>query len=171
MDRAHIQDGMIKGLYHNERGRIALANGDTVMPIVVGYVSPDGRDKIIPIETEIDDQSTSAYTTESQTEILEENRVLITKEIQDIPVTSDQVKAEAYRRISDICPEWKQRNLTAQAAILAEKGRTNWTAEELTAWTAGEAIWASIAAIRAASDALELMNPIPADFTDNSYWP
>lgn len=92
--------------------------------------------------------------------------------VQNAPApTSEQVKAEAYRRIIAIVPEWKQRNLTAQAAVLAEKGRANWTPEETAAWDAGSAIWARIAAIRAASDDIEAIDPIPSDFTDNSYWP
>lgn len=86
-------------------------------------------------------------------------------------IAAQQVKDEAYRRIVAICPEWKQRNLTAQASILAEKGRANWTAEELEAWNAGEAIWQSIAAIRAASDQLEAMGPIPDDYMDDKHWP
>ena len=85
--------------------------------------------------------------------------------------TSQSVQGEAHSRIVTICPEWKQRNLTAQAAILAEKGRSNWSAEELAAWIAGEAIWAQIAAIRAASDTIEALDPIPADFNDDSRWP
>lgn len=83
----------------------------------------------------------------------------------------DAIKDEAYRRIIAICPEWKQRNLTAQAAILAKKGEANWTQEEAAAWAAGEAIWTQIAAIRAASDELEAMDPMPADFKDEQYWP
>jgi len=86
------------------------------------------------------------------------------------PITAQQVKDEAYRRIVIICPEWKQRNLTAQASILAEKGRANWTAEELAAWEAGEAIWSEIATIRAKSDELELMDPIPQDYTEDKWW-
>jgi len=86
------------------------------------------------------------------------------------PITAQQVKDEAYRRIIAICPEWKQRNLTAQAAILAEKGRDNWTAEELAAWDAGSGIWSEIAAIRAKSDELEAMDPIPLDYMDDKYW-
>lgn len=82
----------------------------------------------------------------------------------------DQIKAEAHRRIVAICPEWKQRNLTAQAAQLAEKGRDNWTAEEVAAWNAGKALWEQIVALRAASDALEAMDPIPTDYTDDKYW-
>lgn len=86
------------------------------------------------------------------------------------PITAQQVKDEAYRRIVAICPEWKQRNLTAQAAILAEKGRANWTAEEIAAWEAGEAIWSEIAAIRAKSDEIELMDPIPQDYIEDKWW-
>jgi len=86
------------------------------------------------------------------------------------PITTRQIKAEAYRRIVIICPEWKQRNLTAQASILAEKGRANWTTEELAAWEAGEAIWSEIAAIRAKSDEIELMDPIPQDYTEDKWW-
>lgn len=93
-----------------------------------------------------------------------------TADMPPAPITPQQVKAEAYRRIIGICPEWKQRNLTAQAAILAAKGRDNWTADELAAWEAGEAIWAQIATIRAASDDIEAMSPIPDDYTDDKYW-
>jgi len=91
--------------------------------------------------------------------------------IEDIPATVEMVKAEAYRRIIEICPEWKQRNLTAQATQLAKKGEANWTPEEQAAWDAGEAIWNQIAAIRAASDVIEAMDPIPANFYDLPDWP
>lgn len=84
--------------------------------------------------------------------------------------TVDMVKQEASRRILAICPEWKQRNLTAQAAQLAKKGEANWTPEEQAAWGAGEALWNQIAAIRAKSDVLEAMNPIPVDYTLDMYW-
>jgi len=91
--------------------------------------------------------------------------------IEEIPGTVERVKEEAYRRIVAICPEWKQRNLTAQAAQLAKKGETSWTPEEAAAWAAGEAIWNQIAAIRAASDVIEAMDPIPANFYDLPDWP
>lgn len=90
--------------------------------------------------------------------------------VEDIPATAEGVKNEAYRRIVAIVPEWKQRNLTAQAAQLAEKGRANWTAEELAAWNAGQVIWDQVAAIRAKSDALEAMSPIPVDYKDDRWW-
>ncbi|MDG4650125.1 hypothetical protein P6F26_16880 [Roseibacterium sp. SDUM158017] len=87
------------------------------------------------------------------------------------PATPEEVKAEAHRRIVAIVPEWKQRNLIAQASRLAEKGRANWTAGELAAWDAGEAIWMQVSAIRTASDVIEAMDPIPADITAAELWP
>jgi hypothetical protein len=81
--------------------------------------------------------------------------------LADAVFTVADVKAQAALRILEYCPEWKQRNLTAQAAILAEKGRAKWTAEEAAAWESGEAIWAHITAIRAASEKLEALDPIP----------
>lgn len=100
-----------------------------------------------------------------------EDYILVSGEWVHRPITVEEVKREAYRRIVSICPEWKQRNLLAQASILAEKGRANWTAEELAAWDAGEVIWQSIAGIRKASDDIEAMDPIPVDYTDNKWWP
>lgn len=80
------------------------------------------------------------------------------------------VKMEAQRRILEILPEWKQRNLTARAAELAIKGPSNWTPEEQEEYEAGQAVWDSIKAIRIKSDALEAMAPIPEDFTNDNYW-
>lgn len=91
-------------------------------------------------------------------------------EAKAVPAIPRDVKKEAARRILAICPEWKQRNLTAQAAILAAKGRENWTADELAAWQAGEAVWSQIAEIRAMSNAIEAMDPIPQDYKDDKHW-
>lgn len=81
------------------------------------------------------------------------------------------IKQEANRRIVEICPEWKQRNLTAQAAQLAKKGEANWTQAEASAWDAGEALWTQIEAIRSASDEIEAMDPQPVDITASNLWP
>lgn len=81
------------------------------------------------------------------------------------------IKSEAGRRIKALCPEWKQRNLTAQAAVLAKKGEANWSTAEIAAWNAGESLWAQIAAIRAASDQIEAMDPLPDDVSDDALWP
>lgn len=86
--------------------------------------------------------------------------------------TIDDVKSEAHRRIIDLCPEWKQRNLTAQAVILAKQVADGeaLTVEQQAAWDAGQALWAQIAAIRAKSDAIETMSPIPHNFSNDNYW-
>lgn len=89
---------------------------------------------------------------------------------QDHESTILQIKSEANRRITALCPEWKQRNLLAQATQLVNKGELNWTQEERAAWSAGEALWVQISRIRDASNTLEAMNPIPENFTDDIYW-
>lgn len=87
------------------------------------------------------------------------------------PVTARQVKAEAERRILSIIPEWQQRNLIARAAELAIKGPANWTVNEKAEVTAGQAVWNRVKAIRAASNILEALAPIPMDYESDSYWP
>lgn len=86
------------------------------------------------------------------------------------PPTIAMVKQEAARRILVICPKWKQRNLTARAAELAIKGVANWTAEEQAEHAAGQAIWEQIKMVRTKSGELEVMTPIPVDYTDDKYW-
>ncbi|MFN3254043.1 hypothetical protein [Roseibium album] len=88
-----------------------------------------------------------------------------------LPVTAKEVKEEAKRRILEIAPEWKQRNLTARAAELAIKGTANWNEEEQAEVTAGQAVWDMVKAIRAASDVLEAMKLIPLNFRDDENWP
>lgn len=86
-------------------------------------------------------------------------------------IAPELVKAEAARRILEVAPEWKQRNLTAQAAQLAAKGRENWAPEEQAAWDAGMELWQRIAAIRAASDLIEADKPINTNFETDERWP
>ncbi|MES0811289.1 hypothetical protein ABLO27_17520 [Roseibium sp. SCPC15] len=84
---------------------------------------------------------------------------------------AELIKAEAARRILEVAPEWYQRNLTARAAELSLKGVDNWTAEEQAEVAEGQAIWDKIKGIRAASNALEAMDPRPFDFaTNEAYW-
>lgn len=65
---------------------------------------------------------------------------------------------------------WSQRNLTAQAVLLVEKGRASWTDDDRAAWDAGEAIWLQIKAIRGASDRIKAMPEIPQDYAQDQYW-
>ena len=95
------------------------------------------------------------------------------KAVELVTVSSEMVKDEAMRRILATVPEWKQRNLTARAAIMAKKvadGGTL-TTSEATEWADGESIWNQVDAIRSASDALEATSPIPTNYTDASHWP
>lgn len=91
-----------------------------------------------------------------------------------VPVTSQvtraMVKSEAARRIEAIAPGWKQRNLTARAVEMIAQGKAAWTASDRAEWGAGMAIWERIKAVRAASDGLEALGPIPEDYTDDKYW-
>ena len=89
-------------------------------------------------------------------------------------VTVDAVKAEATRRIELIAEPSRQRNLTARGTELTMKllrQGGSLTAEEEAEVDAGQAIWDEIKAIRAASNVIEAMDPIPTDYTDDSYWP
>jgi len=90
--------------------------------------------------------------------------------VEERVITIQEVKAEAQRRIYEILPDWKQRNLTARAAELAIKGVENWTLEEQAEVAAGQALWDQIKIIRVKSDELESVNPIPVDYIDNKYW-
>ncbi len=80
----------------------------------------------------------------------------------------ETIKREANRRILKLAPEWKQRNLLAQATLLQDKGRSSWSAQDRADWQAGRDLWEQIAAIRDRSNALEL-NP-PADPTNDEHW-
>ena len=87
-------------------------------------------------------------------------------------ITVLEVKTEAARRILEVAPEWKQRNLTARAAefalIIGDGGAL--TAEQEAERAAGQAIWDAIKIVRAKSDEIEALDPIPADFKNDSYW-
>jgi hypothetical protein len=65
-------------------------------------------------------------------------------------VTPAHVKAEAQRRIEAKYPLWRQMN------VLAEGGSA-----EMSAWIAG---------VRAASNRIEAMTPIPPDFQQDHHW-
>jgi len=80
------------------------------------------------------------------------------------------VKQEAGRRIVAIAPEWKQRNMLARIAELLRIGEANLSAAEQADLAAIEAIWTTIKGLRAKSNALEAMDPIPLDYTDDKYW-
>jgi len=89
------------------------------------------------------------------------------------PVDQAQaVKREARRRILARYEDWRQANMTARGVELLSisMGRV-WSREESDEAGALMAAWAWIKAVRSASDAIEAMAPIPADFEADGYWP
>ena len=84
----------------------------------------------------------------------------------------NRIKKEASRRILEIAPEWKQRNLISSGVEMLDKlvqGGSLSTAD-LAARNYSLSIWSQIAKIRAKSNELEAMDPIPNDFKDDKYW-
>lgn len=81
-------------------------------------------------------------------------------------IAADQVKEEASWLILSIAPDWKQRNYIARGAELIRKVQLGGTLtpEEEAEETAMQALWDMVKAIRAKSDELEAMSPIPADY-------
>lgn len=79
--------------------------------------------------------------------------VEVVRSFDPAAVPATDVKLEARRRILARYPEWKQLNIIRAGGDDLAK---------MTAW---------IDAMRAASDALEAMSPIPADYADDSHWP
>jgi len=69
-----------------------------------------------------------------------------------------QTKEEAYKRIVDILPEWKQRNYTAKSVELTEKKVDGiiLTEEELSILDDIKTKWVLIQQIRTASDSIEI---------------
>jgi hypothetical protein len=53
----------------------------------------------------------------------------------------------------------------------ASKGEVTWTAAEQVEAAALDGAWGWIKAVRAASDVLESMVPIPVDYVDDRHWP
>ena len=86
--------------------------------------------------------------------------------------TTEQVKAEAGRRILDVCPEWKQRNHIATDLTYTKivQAGGSLTPEQEDSRAAIEAVWGAVQALRSKSDEIEAMTPIPQDFTNDSYW-
>lgn len=84
------------------------------------------------------------------------------------------IKAEANRRIEVVMPEYTQRNVLAQGILAVTTYGADpaaWPPELQAVNTDAQAKWAQIVAIRTASNEIEAMTPIPADYTNDQYWP
>lgn len=99
---------------------------------------------------------------------------------EDVPLTPDDVRAEAARRMRVLVGARDDRHLNIiisngqrEAARLLRKqvaGQTLTPEEEVRAREL-EQVDAALEAIRAASNALEAMRSIPEDFADDRWWP
>ena len=78
------------------------------------------------------------------------------------------VKVEAQRRILSKYPLWKQNNMLADKLNIIQKEVK--TQEDIDALAEIELGLEEIKYIRARSDAIELMDPIPSDYTIEDYW-
>jgi hypothetical protein len=100
------------------------------------------------------------------------------------PITADQIKAEAQRRIHAHFPQWKQANMLARSAELfrIQAGFMRdadgsfvparpLTAEEVVEEMAIAQAWSWIKAVRSASGSLEARSPVPQDYSSDAYWP
>lgn len=91
----------------------------------------------------------------------------------NVSATADMIKAEAGRRIEAIMPDYEQRNALAlgqETIQLYGADPAGWPMERRAINDAIQAKWARINAIRAASNRIEQMNPVPADFRGDPYW-
>jgi hypothetical protein len=85
----------------------------------------------------------------------------------------NDVKAEAARRIEAIMPDYKQRNVLAfglETVMTYGADPSQWPEPLQQVNAEMQAKWETIKAIRVRSDEIEVMDPIPADFRDDSYW-
>lgn len=83
--------------------------------------------------------------------------------------TIEEIKAEAERRILELFPEWKQRNMIARGVELVRIGESNWNEQEQLEAANLQAAWDWIKAVRETSNELEVTLPI--DYTDDKWWP
>jgi hypothetical protein len=88
-------------------------------------------------------------------------------------VLAEDVKAEAQRRIYEHYPEWRQLNMTARGIELQDIWREagQWTEQESADAKACRQAWEWIKSVRAASDALEALSPIPTGYRNDENWP
>lgn len=105
------------------------------------------------VET-VEDSSTQKYTNTTVGLNIKVDRVEDVKIITDDPFAEESriadIKNKAQKIINAAYPEWKQRNLMAEAIYLQRNDPTNVRLDEL------EVIWGWIANIRTISDTAEL---------------
>ncbi len=142
---------------------IVLANGNRVRGAKAGETFSDFR--LLPRFGQLGDSNAT---------VVEQDRVVTT-----FAVTAAHVKAEAQRRIIALTGATsldgcfiKQFNANMRATELNDKRVSGdvLTVEEEAEAAALRALAAATRQIRAKSNALEAMAPIPADYTSDAYW-
>ena len=103
--------------------------------------------------------------------VIEADRVRVVRSTP--PITAMQVKLECRNRILARFPDWKQTNMLARAVELQNIWRLvgTWADSEAAEAAALDAAWAWVRATRAASDVIEALSPIPADYAHDVRWP
>jgi hypothetical protein len=88
-------------------------------------------------------------------------------------ITDADIKAEARSRILTVFPDWRQANMTARGVELQDiwRRKGTWTQQEQAEADALQAAWDWIKSVRAASDTIEAMQPLPGDYRDDRHWP
>lgn len=193
---AHIRNNEIIKRYPSEKGWIILENGDKTSPPVAGYIN--GNDKIVPFEEVTIDNSTTSRTKSSVVETVEANRVLRTKTIVDDPVTTDEINIERDRRINDLkqvsltsgktfpvdMSNGGRENVDSLGAVALAKlqlgldttvsfrdaNNQDWDLTNQDLLEMGIQIASQVEDIHIYTRLLKAMNPIPLDYTDDSYW-
>ncbi len=105
------------------------------------------------------------------TEISEENktvRFIYSLESKPLVDLQSLVKGEAARRIFQIYPLWKQYNLAVDKFTLMDTPNRTPEEESKLQEVTDSINW--IKSIRLRSNELEAMDPIPKDYTNDSYW-
>jgi hypothetical protein len=105
------------------------------------------------------------------TEISEENktvRFIYSLESKPLVDLQSLVKAEAARRIFQIYPLWKQYNVAVDKFTLMDTPNRTPEEESKLQEVTDSINW--IKSIRLRSNELEAMDPIPKDYTNDSYW-
>ena len=138
---------------------------------IVAFNNLESADKMPPGETyiEITKEQQERYfqdptTCRVQNGVLVDNYVDPNLEAMLEEGRVQSIKQEAERRILAIAPEWKQRNMLARSAELADKkGSGPLTPDEIAEENAMRAVWAQIKEIRRKSDLAEAQGTQPDD--------
>lgn len=158
--------------------RYALVSQEGAIDRISANVSPTVQTKHgwmwLPVEDTPEPDRSIELETLASSYVVGDGKVTLQWNIsrRDSAAQSQAVKDEARRRILDRYPDWKQANMTARGVelTLARIGR-EWTGEEEADAIALQAAWDWIKSVRSASDVIEVMSPIPADFRDAKHWP